>query len=458
MARKEAVPCASADCAGRPPSAPEVALFINGAHDVKVTNCILRGFDFGVVVVNAKAPNAPSPQIELSSNVIRARVGVEIVGSDRILVRDNRIEYGNGVAGVGIVAWGDSDYNTFRDNVIVARDLDGSGNASQWPGSVPTMMRPDGIRAYSGTQARTATNVIVSGRLKQTISDGQTRQEGTVIEHNDVSSPGGYAICVADQSNTVVRENIVRRALQGLHVSGQMGMMRPPGRCSGNASRSCLEPRDCSLPGIDAETLGTCELPSPVYTFSTSTGLRFVSNHILGPLEQPNFDCKPDAECSGVRPAGIAVYPNAVSIVVEDNDVNGAQFAGIELILKSLESAIVRRNVVRDSAYALALISLPPGSDKVEYASHYGAIVSRNDFVGSRWRAVYVSPSFDFAPDLSDPTASEGNYWGHPCGSAFSPADASRPAITDSHPFGEPVARTPPTSIVPCSARVRRTP
>lgn len=445
-------------CSEYRPSSPEVAIAINAARSVTVKNCTLRGFDFGIVVVNSKTPDAKWSQIELSSNVIQTRIGIEIVASDRVLVRNNRIEYGNGANGVGIVAWGDSDYNVFRDNTIVGRDVGGSRSGPQWPGGVPTEMRPDGIRTYSGTQARTVINVIVSGRLTQTVSGADTKQEGTVIEHNDVDIPtagvGGYAICVADQSNTVVRDNTVHRAMHGVHVSGHMGMRRPPGTCSGDPTRFCLQPRDCFLPNVDHESRGDCRVPEPIYTFSTSTGLRFVSNHIIGPLTQAGFDCTPDAECSGARPAGIAVYPNAVSIVVEDNDISDVQFAGIELILKSIESAIVRRNIVRNSAYALALLSAPRTTPHVEFPSRYGAIISRNDFEGSRWRGVYVSPSFDLPAEISDPGTGEGNYWGHPCPHAFSAEDTSRATITDSHPFGQAVAqstaRAELPAITPC--------
>ena len=229
-----------------------------------------------------------------------------------------------------------------------------------------------------------------------------------------------------------------------------MGMMRPAGTCTENPSRFCVEPRDCLLPGIDKESYGTCKLPDPVYAFSTSTGLRFVSNHILGPLTQPGFDCAPDAECSGARPAGIAVYPNAIGIVVEDNDISGVQFAGIELILKSVESAVIRRNIVRDSAYALVFLSAPPNIPRVEYPSHYGAIISHNDFVGSRWRPVFASASFALAAEISDPTSHEGNYWGHPCPNAFSEDDAPRATLTDSHAFGAPVAHTSAGTAKPC--------
>ena len=444
------VPCpVKGGCTEYQPSVPEVAIYVEGARGVRIVNCVLRGFDFGIVIANAKSPDGRgvTARNEIASNDVSARTGIEIVASDATVVRDNTIRYGNGANGVGIVAWGDSDHNEFRNNRVVATAVDGRLNGPQWPGAVPTLMRPDGIRTYSGTQARTVINVIVAGRLMQAVSDDTTRQEGTLIESNEIDIPpstsdtNGYAIVVADQTNCVVRGNTIRRALHGLHVSGMMGMMKPAGTCSGNRSRRCLEERDCFLPGIDAATAGTCDIPPPFYSFSTSTGLRFLDNHILGPLTEPGFDCVANAECSGVRPTGIAVYPNAVGIVVEGNDVANAQFTGIDLILKSAESAIVTRNVVRECGYSLAFRSVPPGERRVERATRYGAVISRNDFVGHQVRAVYSSQFFTLPAELSDPATGEGNYWGRPCGGGGFTADDARAGILDSHPFGEPVAR-----------------
>ena len=186
-AARAGVACiANGTCSDYAPSVPEVGIYGLDTRGATVKNCVLRDFDFGIVVANAKIADSRSRPNEFSSNTIRARIGIEIVASDRNIVRDNRIEYGNGANGIGIVAWGDSDFNEFSRNVVIAREVEGSRNGPQWPGAVPKLMRPDGIRTYSGTQARTVINVIVSGQLAQSIADATTKQEGTVIEANDV--------------------------------------------------------------------------------------------------------------------------------------------------------------------------------------------------------------------------------------------------------------------------------
>lgn len=372
---------------------------------------------------------------------------------------------------MGIIAWGDSDFNEFRNNRVTAGSEHGALDAAQWPGSRPARIRPDGIRAYSGTQARSLINVMVAGHLTQTVSDEHTRQEGTVIEGNSVDIPpsasptNGYAIVVADQKDVRVQGNTVRRALQGLHVSGMMGMLRPPGTCSRNPSRRCLEPRDCFLPGVDASDLGSCSLPPPRYDFSTTTGLRFIGNHILGPLTEPGFNCAPNAECQGTRPMGIGVYPNALDAVVEGNDIANSQFLGIAIILKAVESTVVRNNVVRDSAYALGLIGVAPGNANMQYPAFYGATITRNDFTRSAVRAIYVSSFFTHPAEISQPSARAGNYWGRPCDATngfrvldpghVDAGDSPRADIADHFAFGQPIARRSVNPPTPCAGRSR---
>jgi len=40
-------------------SRPELALFVRHAYDVKIQNCVISGFDFGVIVAQSKAVDAP---------------------------------------------------------------------------------------------------------------------------------------------------------------------------------------------------------------------------------------------------------------------------------------------------------------------------------------------------------------------------------------------------------------
>ena len=44
------------------PSGPELALLVRNAYNVNIENCVISGFDFGIIVAQSKAVNAPEGQ------------------------------------------------------------------------------------------------------------------------------------------------------------------------------------------------------------------------------------------------------------------------------------------------------------------------------------------------------------------------------------------------------------
>src|SRR5262249_43966148 len=95
------------------PSKPELALFGRSAYDVTIQNCVISGFDFGIVVAQAKAANAPNNTTmnTIQGNTIDVRTNaIDVINSDGVLITGNNLTYAS-ERGRGIVIDFDSDNN-----------------------------------------------------------------------------------------------------------------------------------------------------------------------------------------------------------------------------------------------------------------------------------------------------------------------------------------------------------
>src|SRR5215470_6721987 len=107
-------------------SQPEVAILLREAYGVKIQNCNIAGFDFGIFALKSKIPaeykNDPPTLAHLQStildNTINARfVPISAMSVDNMQITGNALTY-NRNGGVGITVQRDSDLNEITDNTI----------------------------------------------------------------------------------------------------------------------------------------------------------------------------------------------------------------------------------------------------------------------------------------------------------------------------------------------------
>jgi parallel beta-helix repeat protein len=104
-------------------STPEAGIRLDGATGVKVQNCVIDGFDFGVVIQNEKVttddPVALAQQRNkiLSNTITSLYQGVTLIDADNNQVSDNVISVSSG-GGVHIFVAGDSDSNLITHNTV----------------------------------------------------------------------------------------------------------------------------------------------------------------------------------------------------------------------------------------------------------------------------------------------------------------------------------------------------
>jgi parallel beta-helix repeat protein len=446
------------------PSVPEIGILINGARKIKVHNCIIDNFDFGVLIANSKRTDDDnnhsededhSGKIMLKNNTINGHYyGVRILRSDDVRIENNNIRYAMNARGKGIWTQGDSDSIEIIDNVV-----DGSTGIETvlvplLPGGPRYNGRMDSIRferggVREGSLAGTVLlNLIIENQLYQYAYFGRDMTqivpmdwiEGAMVSGNYViaaPSTGTFAIALGGgllapvvESNTVVKG--------GAHFSGANHEVHTrPSTCSDDSARLCVTNADCFIPQIDTASKGTCTVSTHVVTQGVIDGI-ISANTIIGPF-------------SGVVPffgAAISTFPNSMNAGIIGNSVSNVN-SGAGILLHSggpLTTAVVTNNVVANSRFALQLQNngaSSPGSPPGGQASAFTANVSLNDFVGSTERAINVFSQSTYTLPTELSWNGRGNYWSHTCAEGgFLASDSPLPIIKDSHPYGEPVAST----------------
>jgi hypothetical protein len=440
------------------PSVPEVAVLVNGARTIKIQNCLIEDFDFGILVANSKRAAVvagSSDKILITGNTINSHYyGVRVLASDDVRVERNVISFARQARGKGVWVQGDSDYID-----VVQNEVDGSTsietvNVPLLPGGNRIYnVRADAIR-FERAGVRDGTlfgidfmNLIIDGHLYQYSYRGvDTAQvdpvdwmEHVVVAGNEIKagvSSGTFTISFGGGLLAPVAvDNVIKGG--GVHFSGpNFEAYAVASICSANPSRLCVSDRDCFIAGIDMASQGTCASTTQIVTHGVVDGL-IAGNVVHGPFPgTPQF-----------ANSAISTFPNSVNAVIANNVVDHAVAAIYLFGAQPLGSALVSNNVVTSSSFALQLNR--NGMFGGGAATSFSARIHHNDFVGSTTRAIAVVGAYALPTELS--VDAQGNYWGRDCASGgFLASDSPVPSIRDSHPYGQPVALASPPLPVTC--------
>jgi len=467
-------------------SQPEVAILLKEAYGVKIQNCNIVGFDFGIFALKSKIPveyrNDPAMlaqlQTKILGNTINALfVPISAMSVDNTQVAGNTITY-NRNGGVGIMVERDSDMNQITDNTITGNlSIEGAvrvpGSPTTGTGSNPVFNKNSAGAAIIIAQVLgsdpTLFNAVIGNTLYQlNVTDNPAPNEDfsadNIVEANTINFSGGTndGIVLALPQRTTVRNNSITGSINAMRAGSQTWPAplpaQPrlfPGACSANAGRLCLENSDCNIPGIDTGSgQGTCTSPAAqVLNFAWFTDhTTMENNEILPPF---NF---------GITLAG-------KNTLVEGNTMTGPKGTGlsptgtgIRLLGKfGVETTVILENEIANVANALNFEKTFPGLD----ATVFGAQVSQNSFTGYT-AAVRTSDDYTLSSELSVGQCSldaatactsdtdcsaigqgtctnfQGNYWGQPCPASDNPLYPAgvlfvngniNPNVVDSHPF-----------------------
>jgi hypothetical protein len=440
-------------------SAPEVAIFLNGAYGSKIQNCIIgdatHPFDFGIVIAKSKIPpeqeNDPEAAAlhgnKVLNNEIRTRTaGVEVLEADSTHISGNRFESIGGCSQGIVVQW-DSDSNLITDNTLIGSSGTGGGPARVFPGtddqilscySTPIFLS-GAIGPFPLVNARVGNELIQLRNVPNIGDTGQTElsSDGNVIESNAITQVGSSAgkeghigiILAHDATDTLIENNIVSGGLRGISGGGDTFSMTIPGTCTLDSSRYCLSDADCFIGGVDTTPKGTCTGVNSMTARRTSRGTKIEDNQLTGSFND----------------RAIQMVGQIESTVI-GNTIHATAPIGLAISNEMLETGIVQHNVVDGPITGLRLAS--------GLASFFGAMVSLNDFTGYM-NAVRVNNGYPLPTFLS--VDGKGNYWGLSCeAGGFDPAEVSQDngsppqvVVEDDHPYGEPVAGTPDELLPP---------
>jgi hypothetical protein len=464
---------------------------------------IAHPFDFGVVVLDSKLPTEVLDdqgaihqlQNRIQDNTIAGRyTGVVIGQSDDTIVTDNQIDAIIGTkAGTGINVLGDSDLNHFEGNTVIAHTrADASAVVPVYPGTTPEpQVRPRGFHlnvAGAGPGVRVSTICLdaehgelvqIPGR-EETLTDGSHfRQEGNVVEGNTVDVGLTASFAIANGTGSVrpaLVGNIIVGAHQGFHFSGAKApdeLYQVAGHCSDDPQRYCggdtLIPTnpdtECFIPSCgDTVTKGTCIGAKTMEAFLGAIEPLVMGNTVDG--------CS-GGVCGKVENGLNVAIPSPHATILQ-NTIRNVSVAGIRLNNQSLENTTLSGNRLEGNTFGLALVRMSGANiDPRMAGSSFGSSIYLNDIVGSTKQAIAtgvckgaqivsceinsdcgpggtcMKNTMPFAAELS--VDGQGNYWGRTCADsegfrgfdepdALGRRDTSAPNITDSHPYGVPVA------------------
>lgn len=454
-------------------STPEVAIFLNGAKHVRIQNCVIENFDFGIFAINSKLPsrsgNAPAvPTNQVLENTIKARfVGISLMSVDNTEIRGNQLTVIK-KGGRGVYVGRNSDLNRILDNEIgVAIPATDTTPAFRVPG-------PESDSSGANTPVSTGSavlitqtegaepmllNAIIEGRLFQlTVANSavpdQRFSEGNTFTGNTVTISGAQAVdgvVLAVSQGTVVSNNTVVGAKNSIRIGIQTDVRkRFPGKCQLKPSRLCLDDNDCKIPGFDAPTPS----PDPCTNLPQTTTVSWVS---VGNIIQNNIIRGPFEGGIGTLGEKTTITGNTIIGSPRSNPpvfpLTGPPVGGIVLVGKFAlgTTTVIKRNTVTGVAIPLTLghaVTVGP-SQQGALATEFKAHISLNDFTDYSTAVLLVKGNADpLFYKLSSQLG--GNYWGPSC---FDPqkvlnSDGSTqpqgppPLVNDSNPFKSPVARS----------------
>src|SRR6266850_2740247 len=393
-------------------SAPEVAIFLNGAYGSKIQNCIIgdatHPFDFGIVIAKSKIPpdQADDSKNKVLNNEIRTRVaGVQVFEADNTHISGNTFESIGGCS-YGIAVEYDSDRNLITDNTLIGSSGTSGAPMRGFPGTDDQIFTcsSDGILLIGAATVFPLVNARVGSALIQlrnvpNIGDtGQTElsSDGNVIESNSIMQVGSSAgkdghtgIELAhDATDTLMANSMVSGGLRGIRGAGITSTITIPGTCTLDSSRYCLSDADCFISGVDTTTKGTCTGVTTIPNVRrTSRGTKIEDNQLTGSFND----------------RAIQMVGQIESTVI-GNTIDATAPIGLAISNEMLETGIVQHNVVDGPITGLRLAS--------GVASFFGAMVSLNDFTGYM-NAVRVNNGYPLPTFLS--VDGKGNYWGLSC-------------------------------------------
>ena len=467
------------------PSEPRIAILGLGSQGVKIQNCFIgddKGtpdditddalFQNAIVLLDSKIPatwdpNAPgypgalalSRNKVLGNHIYSSLVGILGIGIDNTEIKDNTLGFG------GIWVYRNSAHISIVHNAIKAPLFAAGtyvprfppGAATSVPGlSLDTPYVPASFQASIAILAANMTSLIniVSNAqlLAQFPLDASNRLSDITIDGNTIEQKTGSRIepiRIQYLEDSTISNNVIHIAgtssanasVSGITAFSQVSTSKVtiPGKCTLNTARYCVTKADCDLAPIQEGGNGDCAGTSAV-DFYASDNVVFENNFIDG-----------DLSTGGNQSAGI-VCINETNARIEGNTIIGrGRGTGIRLDSKNaLETAIVMRNYVSNVSFGL---HLRQANNAPNLAAFFGAHVSLNDITGSTTRAIRADlpdgTSFPFKAELSD--MSRGNHWGRSCADSDGFRDFNEPdangkkdspssLVTDSHPYGFPVA------------------
>lgn len=453
------------------PAQPELAMLVRGSYGVKIQNCVISGFDFGIIVAQSKAANAPAGMPQTSNKILGNTIDVrtnaiDVIKSDDVIINGNRLTFAS-ERGRGVVIDFDSDHNQVTSNTIISTDAASTGQVRQLPGGpfIPnsaTAIMDNEIHCLQSD--KNMQNFIVGGVLIQVPSneplpsdiEDSGRSSNNLIADNDILDLGNGTSCTLDPdrscradadcvgkgtcllkqnsgvafniraSDTVVRGNrLSGRMERGVSFGGTAAVFTSvggyPGVCTQDALRLCSIESDCNIAGYDPASVGPC---------IGATTATYNGNSQRLTAEDNSF--------SGVYETAALFGNNTDHFTFRGNTVaSGA--SGIRILATAI-NGLIERNVVSGAGNALYLAFQPA----------FTQVIRLNDFTNYA-AGVRTSNDFRTATDIA---VDKGNYWGRPCPGfgadiVFFDNGLTNPNVTDGHPYGQPVARTVDGSLPP---------
>jgi hypothetical protein len=480
-------------------SSPQVGLFLYDVRNVQIKNCHIEGFDFGIFAMHSKVARGDTTTNNGFTNnfIIAHYTAISLFEVDNTEIANNELTFTQ-IGGRALTVQRDSDGNKIHDNETIKADLSAT-RAGAYLAPLPRDPNTGFVSLLSNPLISDTTKpqVVFIGQLQgpdQTLLTAviegivyqhvvassiqpQDFSEGNVFDSNKLFLPNadvpydGIALALPRET-TVSNNTINANTRAAIRVGSQMNTPRKfPGTCSVSqtvqrpcngdprCTRSCLDDRECNIPGVDTfdpnnpNTLSKCEnIPQQQTINWTSVGDNIDHNTINGPFD-----------------LGIVTASDTTTIqrnLIRGPNRNPGQGGGILLLGKlPLETAIVTRNAVSKVMPALVLTQTFQLS-----AAAFTAKVSLNDFTawntGTSPRAVQITNGYNLPTELS--TSDGGNFWNLSCPPGFDTSivltDALQPPsptnlVVDRAPFERAVAFTPDQfRPQPCSRIVRLTP
>ncbi len=476
-------------------SAPEVGILLNNVSGVRIQNCNISGFDFGIFAINSKVNqsvrDAPGTLELLSNNLVNntvdARyVAVDLVSVDNTRIKDSAISFRTG-GGIGIFVQRNSDLNQIKNNDVTANLSNdntgvvlnpGPGGSSNPVFAASSAGADIAILQVPGNHP-SIFNALINGTLYQLpisdspVPDQDFTSDNTVEGNTVIGTKTTVCVNLAISQDTRVLANNLTNCLLGVQVGAQYGISPPrlfPGACSLDQSRLCLSNGDCNITGYDTASEGTCVGAYNRTVYWATNNTEISGNTITGPFNTAII----------VAGADTSIQNNSISgPLYSSTNFGPSTGAGAGVFLQgklALQTTNITRNVISNVPAPIRLSIVPTGnaiSNALNANITFGDVISLNDFTGysdeviSSYNATNTlynlssELSADSLGNVCTPTSQgcQGNYWGLACpgfdrrkavsysgGAVLSDGTVlingtPNQYISDSHPYGFPVSQ-----------------